>query len=932
MTGELFHLALQGIKRRRRSSLLLFAVLCLSFAFAIVTLSVSGSMKKTNEEYRLDTFGTWQGAVPDGLAEDEDFFREQSWLSELGIVKSVGGLSSGGAVKAFGTADETFLSMGRLGLQDGRWPKQENEIVIEAAALSALGFDYTLGQKITLQTTLPTKPAQGELSGPGVTVEHTYTLCGVLREYSSLWKSSLAGWPGELPSALMTEETAGLLRKEAEAESDRMEKEARTAIDEAELSGEEPDPALSELLDLTLEGPTLRYFFTAVEGMENEMKNAVNDYLATFTAGEPRGKMQENTLAFGDNGDEEINTFYAGLLFGVTVLAVLCIYAIQLQKQVRQYALFRSIGIKKSQLRKLVFFETLLLCVPAVILGTAFGAAGTWAVLKLAVYSGSAPMQISIPWGLLWPLLLAWFLGIVLARLVILQLALHVPLTGRIAMENKKARRVRRARKALIAALSALLCGAVVFTVTVSMPNLNGINNVSAYPSYTFDNSGKGQSGPLITEEHMQELKSIPGVSRVQALGVMEAELTFAGMENNEFFNLAKEVNKFDMGSAAGHLSAYKNGLGVWVFVVPEENYESYLRPGEIGLDTEAFRKGDQIVMSFPQNAEGKFYLNAPIYVSEEGELHTETRVTEDMGLRAGDAVGLEFYRKVPDTTDAQNRESIGKIDVTVGAVLPVAEGKIKGTATQESSLYPYVVWCSADFAKRVFSGGRDLTKGMKGAVLGRYSLKKVEKGFGYTQGEIFTDKSAGYLSTDTVAAQLCQQNGFTFHNQRELFASAEQMYLQALILLLSGGGCTVLVLILLLCNTQTMEAEREKRKYGILQALGLSGKQLKSKLMSSALFRGLLGVLAGWAVMSGYVLYSAYQTYLDLLSGPEELRLTMAEALGQEIHSYMTAGMTAWAALLLTALAVALTVVIALLAQRPLLRGGPMEKLREEE
>lgn len=54
MNGELFRLAVQGLRRKKRSSLILFLVLCFSFAFAIITLSVNGQ------------YGRHQRGVPAG--------------------------------------------------------------------------------------------------------------------------------------------------------------------------------------------------------------------------------------------------------------------------------------------------------------------------------------------------------------------------------------------------------------------------------------------------------------------------------------------------------------------------------------------------------------------------------------------------------------------------------------------------------------------------------------------------------------------------------------------------------------------------------------------------------------------------------------------------------------------------------------------------
>ena len=52
MNRALWTLALQGMRRKKRSSILLLLILSLSFAFAVVSLSVTGSISRTNEEYR----------------------------------------------------------------------------------------------------------------------------------------------------------------------------------------------------------------------------------------------------------------------------------------------------------------------------------------------------------------------------------------------------------------------------------------------------------------------------------------------------------------------------------------------------------------------------------------------------------------------------------------------------------------------------------------------------------------------------------------------------------------------------------------------------------------------------------------------------------------------------------------------------------------
>ena len=51
MNQELWNLTILGMKGRKKITILIFTVLLLSFAFAVVTLSVTSSMERTNRAY-----------------------------------------------------------------------------------------------------------------------------------------------------------------------------------------------------------------------------------------------------------------------------------------------------------------------------------------------------------------------------------------------------------------------------------------------------------------------------------------------------------------------------------------------------------------------------------------------------------------------------------------------------------------------------------------------------------------------------------------------------------------------------------------------------------------------------------------------------------------------------------------------------------------
>ena len=377
MNRELFDLSLQSLRRKKRSSLLLFAVLFLSFAFAIVSLTVTGSIQETNREYLFDTYGTWYGAIPSGAIADESFLRQQEWLDKLGICVSYGEIHTGSRTGSIGTVDDDFLQIGRISLQDGRLPSKAGEIAMEADLLSALGYDYTLGQEITFSVSVSAGKSP-------VSVEQSFTLCGIIREYADLWVRSHNSKGRLLNSAIITQDAADSLWHIAQ-------ETAEEAFLETE-DGEADTPVLDSLVP--------QYHFSVLPGYEEEATEQVNSYL---------GSHRHDDLLVSLNlpilnrivSNESYDAFYAGVILVVTMLSIICIHVIRFQDEARQMSVFRSIGVTRHQLCRMLFYETLCLALPAIVLGVGAAYLGIWVLLRLAVYSGSAPIRFSLPISLL---------------------------------------------------------------------------------------------------------------------------------------------------------------------------------------------------------------------------------------------------------------------------------------------------------------------------------------------------------------------------------------------------------------------------------------------------------------------------------------------------------------------------------------------------
>lgn len=887
MNRALWQLAAAGLRRRRKSTLLLFAVLMLSFAFSALSLSVTESMARTSEDARLDTYGRWQAAIANASSLDEEFLHSQPWLGELGVTKCLG-LVDGDA--GIGTVDDAFTALGRIRLQAGRMPQAEDEVAIEAGLLHRLGYDFTLlDQVVTLPVTVYTRNKQP------LRVDIDFKLVGVIHGYTQVWTVNHRSYSNDMPllnRALLSPEGGARLRAQAAGLTEGADPSTRLAAHKPRLTY------------------TVRHLFFTFNAPLEEVMQAVTGHFRGVH-GLMRNSMQLNTGAYGESMDNQFTSnedgqdsatalLYTGLIFASVLLAVLCIYAVQMQKQVRQFALFRSIGITRGQLRRMMLFETLLLCVPAALLGAGAGALGTWATFSLLARFGSTPVTTVIPWALLGPLALVWLLGVLLTRLAILQIALREPLTGRVASGGKKARRYRRLRTLMAGGLSGLLCGTLVFATVESLPPWQQLGVAGASPSYLV----YAETAP-ITQSRLDAWLSLPGLTGVRALTQLEGLLTYPGAPDSPAFQSALAcIRRGDAVTGSPNRGQVdgQDALGVRIFVLPDGHWDDFLPLTGSGLDLEAFRRGEQVALSFPQEPDGSYYMDCIVHKKtvERNRMGEPTmqyyyahRDVSDLRLTPGGRLTLQFAEEIyrPE----------------LGAIVPVPTGTDATALYLDRSIY--VLWCSEAFAHTLLGSSP-----------------------GLTYAEVFAGHTAETLSTGQVLKEMVQRQGFGFVDRREAFSAGVQAPLQSLILQLSSGGCIALLLLLVLNNALAMEAQRQKRDYGVLQALGMSRRQLWRRLLGKALGRGLLGAALGWLVWAGYAAARAARLYYGQLTAPLALRHTPASALQEVLWRYLGAGAGAGTALLLTLLVAALVTGASLYASRALFQGDLMKKLRGGE
>lgn len=835
MNSELLVLTVQGLRRKRRSSLLLLAVLALSFSFAVISLTVSGSIRQTNENYRYDTYGVWYGCIPDGRQEDPASLDRVDGVDKVGSTTVFGKVNSPTGSANIGIADENFLEMGRIDLQEGRFPEAETEIAMEADLLSALGYAYTLGQEIEL-------PVQFTVLGSPCYIVQTYTLCGVIREYTNLWSASC-----NVCSALLTPRAAELLMAAA-AES-------------------------LNATQLTPDSPTTAYFFTVGSENREEALQAIRDYL--------RGRsLITNTAVLQSDRDAEYSAFYTGMILAVALLSVICIYGIQLRDQAQQYAIFRSIGITRRQLIVMLLYETLCLCIPAILLGVLVGICGTWALLRLVIYSGTVPIAVSIPWDMLAGMSGVWGIGVLLARIAVFTAAVRTPPVRRVRRHGKLPRR------AMITALSALLCVVVYYIGLESLEPVLQYRYWDSTPDYVIYRSHRSESlgTKTVSGQDADRIASVPGIETVTGFSEVRVGLEYPGLADDALWQAKlRDENGDDK---------------VYLMVVGDTGWENTVDLKQSGIDPDRFARGEEVLISFPTDLSGN--------VEYCGELYQRPSVAP------GEALTLILP------------ESGGHGSQTVKASV----GGIHSFTTRMNDRLlaginePYTVICSEAFFQNLLNAMEPE------ATLGKFT---AGQSYAYERVYAYADLNAGYLSTDAVLAEVCNANELFLRNNRETCAASQQEYLQTTLLLLIGGSCIVMMLLLILWNSISLEAERQRQEYGTLQAIGMSRRQMRRRITREALCRAGIGAVLGWL---GYILVFLMRIPSEQANRLEEFgrEMTRYEVLQSELYNLNYSGASIPLLLFLTLLGVSGTLAVSWLGKRRLLRGDLMKKLRNGE
>ncbi|MCD7846716.1 MAG: ABC transporter permease [Oscillospiraceae bacterium] len=818
MFKTMLGLAAEGLWRKRKQTLLVVAILAISFTLAVMLLSYTSSISATNSAYRDSIYGSWYGYIRGGQDGDEEFFSETEWLDSLGSTVNCGTVSGYG----IGTVDDNFAGMGLI-LDEGRLPESSGEIAMEESLLSSLGLGYELGQKVSFMIEV-------QVGAESTLVVKSYTLVGIIRTYTNLWNVSGI----TLNSAIVTAEDA----------EDIWSTATRT------LGGSSYEPETA-------------YFFTVKSGYDGDSAVAeVNNYLqeTRTTSTTSYIKVTVNSAANSKSQSEsDTMSVYVIVIFVVTILAVVIINILTMQPEVNKTVRLRSLGATRSQLLLLTVIESAFMAIPALIMGIVFGSVGTWLLLKISMFSGSVSIIVSIPFKKLITAIVLWIFGTIAVKLMTFAVALSTPLTGRMAMSIRKRKFYTRFQKTLIVVMSIVLCFSVLYVGLNVQEPLFHYRYFSSEASYYINVSDAGASDgkEYISDEDIATLSEVPGVSKILGSTQAYVNLTMEGVDTK------------------------------WVEMYTVDSTADWSALDFSGVDLEAFENGDVVMLVFSNSTELPSTLpksgdSVTLSVSR-SSVSIETTVAKSMVYKATGGVGINDGLDIFDAS--------------------------------------YYVVCSRAFLQKMV----DMLP--EGFTWKDYITLPFQKGdtVGFTSVAAFTDGTASYLSTDKTMTRVASRLGLNlYHNLRAKYASLSQDYLQTLILLIVSGACIAIVVLIILSSSIKLETQREKKRYGILQALGMSRRQRNRELMRTALVRSVVAVTVGWG---GYLVSIVIKNFDSI----REEGATVFGVISRYMSNFTTLFIPGWGIALMTIVMFVVVLMICYVSKLGLNKYTLMEMLRED-
>lgn len=604
MNANLRRLTRKGLLRRKKSSLAMLAVCTLSFFFVLSILILQSSLTETELRQRERAYGAWEAAVFTDDAQTENAVVQQPMVERSGKIEvratyPIGNMEGNGTI---GAMDSQAAEIGKLELAEGHLPKRRNEIAVEMSTLTKMGYDYTLGQKISVCLNY-----QDPISKEEKSEQRVFILSGILKDYSMYWMEGRYDWPT------------------AFAKGEDLPKEQKERI---------------LLVDIS------EKYYGAVTDLEAFCKDGTIYNENTYY--ELSGKEQKVSIL------EDTNVLLA-VLCAASALMILQIFSATLRRREVGYRMLRVIGADKRQLQELILWEGGIFWGISFLTGSILGVAGTyflvWGIrerLHFEIVFAAEPGQIFI--GILSVSVSIWLaIGCSVMRMQRGKRPENISEQKRLSMIRKRQHRFRKkevwSREHALhpylwtfSVVSTFLCVCMIYSVTAVVKNRADSYGYQWTPDYI----GRGiLPEHMLREEIPTRMKAVQGVKEVNTLQkAYPISLTWEEMEETQYVKLHRNLRGQEGQRLETQVLGVERG---------EKLFQKYAKEqAKKTLKEEAFWNGEEILIYLPViltdregNAVDRWEEPFPLFYQE----HRERKIREGDTLTLTGAGGEKSVR-----------------------------------------------------------------------------------------------------------------------------------------------------------------------------------------------------------------------------------------------------------------------------------------------
>ncbi|MBE6748687.1 MAG: ABC transporter permease [Ruminococcaceae bacterium] len=324
-------LALGNLKNRKKQYTLLIIGIILSMTLSSsFTFFVSSAVSSALETHNF-LYGKQSHIIINTIRNEdtEEFLKSnvttQGYAHILGKITAVDAEPNTGAGVAWLEKDAKDLYS--QSLIEGRMPTAENEIAIEKSALTRLGIDYKLNDKITFDFYVQNADQPKEKP-----IKKEYTLVGILNDKRSNIEKQSWATDIRIPAAFVMDNT-------------QVEAGGKEALHL--LISSPDDKFISEYVELTR--PLRKGYYGANNGLSWYLTGG---YEIMYTVAD----------TFGVNAPYLLILVFVAVLAIASNIGIVNAFSTNLKERKKQIGLLRSVGATKRQIIKIYGKETFILC------------------------------------------------------------------------------------------------------------------------------------------------------------------------------------------------------------------------------------------------------------------------------------------------------------------------------------------------------------------------------------------------------------------------------------------------------------------------------------------------------------------------------------------------------------------------------------------